>query len=89
MSAMGSQVDDCHMSAELRVAVRPALSCPSAIGEDRIVLQGAQPDLVRTIAYMLAQTVALHFYETCAPPTCTLCTLWVAREICVSVYHDY
>ena len=43
MSAMGSHVANCHMSAELRVAVRPALSCPSAIGEDRIVLQGAQP----------------------------------------------
>ena len=52
--------------AEHRVAVQPGLRDKSAIHEDRIVLRQAEPDLVKTIAYLLAQTVALHFYEMCA-----------------------
>lgn len=63
--------------AEFRVVVQRSLQDKSAIHEDRIVLQQAQPDMVKTIAYLLAQTVALHFYEMCArapwpPPTCRL-----------------
>lgn len=30
---------------------------------DSIALRQAQPDQIKTIAYLLAQTVALHFYE--------------------------
>lgn len=35
----------------------------SGITEEYIELQQAEPDMIKTIAYLLAQTVALHFYE--------------------------
>jgi len=53
--------------AEFRVFVRPQMSSDTAILPDSIGLKAAQPDKIKTIAYLLAQTVALHFYETCAP----------------------
>ncbi len=43
------------------------MSSDTAILPDSIGLKAAQPDKIKTIAYLLAQTVALHFYETCAP----------------------
>ena len=46
--------------------VRPRMSNDSMILPDSIGLKAAQPDQIKTIAYLLAQTVALHFYETCA-----------------------
>lgn len=52
--------------AELRVFVRPQMASESMILADSIGLKAAQPDKIKTIAYLLAQTVALHFYETCA-----------------------
>ncbi len=52
--------------AEFRVFVRPRMSNDSMILPDSIGLKAAQPDQIKTIAYLLAQTVALHFYETCA-----------------------
>lgn len=54
--------------AEFKVLVQSSLRDPSRIGADHIMLQAAQPDMVKTIAYLLAQTVALHFYEMCAHP---------------------
>ena len=54
------------MRAEFRVFVRPRMSNDSMILPDSIGLKAAQPDQIKTIAYLLAQTVALHFYETCA-----------------------
>ena len=51
--------------AELRVFVRPQMASESMILADSIGLKAAQPDKIKTIAYLLAQTVALHFYETC------------------------
>ncbi len=47
--------------------VRPQMSSDTAILPDSIGLKAAQPDKIKTIAYLLAQTVALHFYETRAP----------------------
>ncbi|KAK9844072.1 hypothetical protein WJX81_003755 [Elliptochloris bilobata] len=49
---------------ELRVFVRPQMTSESMILADSIGLKAAQPDKIKTIAYLLAQTVALHFYET-------------------------
>lgn len=49
--------------AEFRVEIQHGLHKALQLHSDSIVLQHAQPDQVKTIAYLLAQTVALHFYE--------------------------
>ena len=54
--------------AEFRVVVQRSLRDKSAIHEDGIVLRHAEPDMVKTVAYLLAQTVALHFYEMWGAP---------------------
>jgi hypothetical protein len=45
------------------VEVQHGLHEALQLHSDSIVLQSAQPDQIKTIAYLLAQTVALHFYE--------------------------
>jgi hypothetical protein len=54
------------------VVIDKDLPMKSRIREDYIALQQAEPDMIKTIAYLLAQTVALHFYEMCARPFATL-----------------
>lgn len=58
------------------MVVQRSMRDKSRIYEDHIALMQAEPDMIKTIAYLLAQTVALHFYEMCAshpraPPLCT------------------
>ncbi len=52
--------------AEFKVVVQRNMRDKSRIYEDHIALMQAEPDMIKTIAYLLAQTVALHFYEMCA-----------------------
>lgn len=56
------------LGAEFKVVIDGGLSVKSGITEEYIALQQAEPDMIKTIAYLLAQTVALHFYEMCAHP---------------------
>ncbi|CAL8468601.1 g8141 [Coccomyxa elongata] len=48
---------------EFKVVVQRNMRDKSRIYEDHIALMQAEPDMIKTIAYLLAQTVALHFYE--------------------------
>jgi hypothetical protein len=54
--------------AEIKVIIDTGLAVKSGISEEFIALQQAEPDMIKTIAYLLAQTVALHFYEMCVHP---------------------
>ena len=47
----------------MRVTVIPDLEEKSQQLDDGIVLQQAELNNIKTIAFVLAQTVALHFYE--------------------------
>ena len=52
-----------YMSVEVRVSVIPNLNSHSKLFSDRIVLQQAELNYLRTIAYVMGQTVSLHHYE--------------------------
>ena len=43
--------------------IQDSLFQATRLQPDSIALKHAQPDQIKTIAYLLAQTVALHFYE--------------------------
>lgn len=43
--------------------IQESLFKATRLQPDSIALRHAQPDQIKTIAYLLAQTVALHFYE--------------------------
>ena len=43
--------------------IQEGLHKATRLQSDSIALRDAQPDQIKTIAYLLAQTVALHFYE--------------------------
>ena len=43
--------------------IKDNLFAETRLQPDSIALKHAQPDQIKTIAYLLAQTVALHFYE--------------------------
>ena len=45
----------------------PDLDDGNVHAADCLVLERAEFNNIRTLAYVLAQTVALHFYETCVP----------------------
>ncbi len=49
--------------AEFKVEIQDSLFQATRLQPDSIALKHAQPDQIKTIAYLLAQTVALHFYE--------------------------
>ncbi|KAK9810680.1 hypothetical protein WJX73_010262 [Symbiochloris irregularis] len=49
---------------EYRVSVMPDLNDGDVHAADCLVLERAEFNNIRTLAYVLAQTVALHFYET-------------------------
>lgn len=49
--------------AEFKVEIQDSLFQATHLQPDSIALKHAQPDQIKTIAYLLAQTVALHFYE--------------------------
>ena len=49
--------------AETRVTVIPDLDKHSKLFSDRVVLQQAELNYLKTIAFVLGQTVSLHYYE--------------------------
>ncbi len=55
------------VGTEYKLVVQPEMEESSRRRADYIVLQEAEPDVIKTVAWVLAQTVALHFYETCVP----------------------
>ena len=55
--------EDFWSVAEFKVEIQDTLFAPTRLQPDSIALKHAQPDQIKTIAYLLAQTVALHFYE--------------------------
>lgn len=67
-SALISAVEPDLLTAEYRISVMPDLDEASVNAADCIVLERAEFNNIRTLSYVLAQTVALHFYETCAAP---------------------
>jgi len=52
-----------YHDAEFIVEIQESLHKETRLQPDSIALKHAQPDQIKTIAYLLAQTVALHFYE--------------------------
>ena len=49
--------------AETRVTVIPDLDKHKKLFSDRVVLQQAELNHMKTIAFVLGQTVSLHYYE--------------------------
>jgi uncharacterized Rmd1/YagE family protein len=49
--------------AETRVTVIPDLDKHSKLFSDRVVLQQAELNYLKTIAFCLGQSVSLHYYE--------------------------
>ena len=58
--------------ADYRVNVVPELEEAIIHQDDCLIMEQANLNNIRTIGHVLAQTVALHFYETCAPPPANL-----------------
>ena len=56
-------------SADYRVNIVPELEEAIKHQDDCLILEQANLANLRTIAHVLAQTVALHFYETCGAGT--------------------
>ena len=50
--------------ADYRLEVFPDLDVPVKHQDDCLMLEQALMASLRTVAHVLAQTVALHFYET-------------------------
>lgn len=51
------------LDAETRVTVIPDLDKHTKLFSDRVVLQQAELNYLKTVAFVLGQTVSLHYYE--------------------------
>ena len=67
--------------ADYRLEVVPDLAEAVVHEDDCLMLEQAEMTSLRTVAHVLAQTVALHFYETCALPALRLAGRSCSRQI--------